>query len=447
MINKSAESALWSIASNWKLPSRHTSSAISQIAVIAELARQNPGLRKVVLEEGDAYLKDTLMAAQSVLETLGVQNDKAIINTEDTCWAHLSRAEVSDNLKLLLDNPAEDLLAYAQQLQSVCLKNQRGGLGVPPELIQLMYSQVADADNLSFPTDESALAAIYVVQENQRQYVSILTTQIFELVCRCHFIAKSSADIRIANFFEPRELPENTATFLIPIFGAKLRSHEKKLLTDDIKWRNTVASEEGQVRHSLNVDFGTHVVLVPSGFLFRGGSCQEVRRFLFDRAGLHTVIDIPPRVLEATGIGCAILATQPGAGCARVRIVSCDDESLVVNGPRGRAELKGWQELAHLLDTKTEHELVTDVNVEQLIENDWALQFARYKQTGESIESLFGDMATVALSGVAEIYRPLVIKKDAESDGISYKEVLISDFEASGPHQSHQGKGYSLAIF
>ena len=173
-------------------------------------------------------------------------------------------------------------------------------------------------------------------------------------------------------------------------------------------------------------------MLVPSGFLFTSGSYEQLRRFLLERTGLHTVVDLPSGVLQSTSIGCAILSIRPGVRSAELKIVSTDDESLLTSGRHGKRQLTGWQALAELIESDGDHELLARVSYDQLAINNWVMQFARYKQFDNGVESLFGSMSTVALSGVAEIYRPLVIKKDAGSDGTTYNEVLISDFGPNG---------------
>ena len=161
-----------------------------------------------------------------------------------------------------------------------------------------MGTQIKDADDVSFPTDESALASIYLAQEGRTQHICARAQDAFQLVGRCHFIAGSEVSLTHAAFLEGPPLPEGTATFLLPRFGAKLSAEEIRALPKDIDWRKTVKSDEAEIRRSLDTNFGPHVVLVPSGFLFTSGSYEQLRRFLLEHAGLHTVVDLPSGVLQ-----------------------------------------------------------------------------------------------------------------------------------------------------
>ena len=96
-----------------------------------ELARTDATLRNLVTSDEDAYLKDILIAAQDVLREKGAPNAADLIDIEDPCWSQLSEAEVSGSITLLLNNPPDESLAYAQVLQTACTNQHRGLLGRP----------------------------------------------------------------------------------------------------------------------------------------------------------------------------------------------------------------------------------------------------------------------------------------------------------------------------
>jgi type I restriction enzyme M protein len=87
-----------------------------------------------------------------------------------------------------------------------------------------------------------------------------------------------------------------------PPFHLRLKGYDKSIS----QFRN---AENFLIRRGLDIlkPKGKMVVLVSNGFLFRGGSEAETRKFLIEEDLLETVLDIPGGMLSSTSIKTAIL--------------------------------------------------------------------------------------------------------------------------------------------
>lgn len=194
------------------------------------------------------------------------------------------------------------------------------------------------------------------------------------------------------------------------------------------------------IQHALSQlkPSGRAVIAVPEGFLFRGGTERELRRYLLDRGQVEAVIGLPAGVVAPyTSVKSSLLVLTKSGGVSRVRMV---DAAPMFEQQSGRKALVIRQEFAQLLANEVRRaELrepralpigiqegmpgsgilarsIWEVEIDELAAADWDLSPRRREKGGlddllANLKEALGDTGAIAtLSSVAQVIAGRAIK-------------------------------------
>lgn len=194
------------------------------------------------------------------------------------------------------------------------------------------------------------------------------------------------------------------------------------------------------VQHALSQlkPHGRAVIVVPEGFLFRGGAERDLRRYLLEQGQVEAVIGLPPGAFAPyTSIKSSLLVLSKQGGTSRVRMMDASplfERSSGRKAPLIRAviaqqladevrrpELPKPRELPPgvsegTLGTGVLARSVWEVSMDQLAAADWDLSPRRREKGGlddllASLKEALGDTGSVAtLSSVAKVMAGRSIK-------------------------------------
>jgi len=152
---------------------------------------------------------------------------------------------------------------------------------------------------------------------------------------------------------------------------------------------------------------GRAVIVVPQGFLFRGGAEKRLRRMLLEQYSVEAIIALPPKAfLPYTAVQASLLVIRRSGPTKHVRMI--DAESLFEKG-KGRQPVTIRQALAEELAERVRRSEpgkdAWDVDPLSLADNDWDLTPKRRDQTGllGILESLRSELEIVALKDCCHI--------------------------------------------
>jgi len=118
---------------------------------------------------------------------------------------------------------------------------------------------------------------------------------------------------------------------------------------------------------------GRAVIVVPQGFLFRGGPEQRLRRLLLEQHTVEAVISLPPGIfLPYTGIKAGVLVLRRGGPTKSIRMV--DAEPFFSKGKAPRPETISQERLDDLIkqvQSPNPGNHGWDIDPESLTEVDW----------------------------------------------------------------------------
>lgn len=139
---------------------------------------------------------------------------------------------------------------------------------------------------------------------------------------------------------------------------------------------------------------GRAVIVVPQGFLFRGGAEQRLRRLLLEKHSVETVISLPDSTfLPYTSIGSSILVLRRKGPTKRIRMV---DAEPFFEKTKGREPVKLRQGLVACAQSPKPDKYSWDVEAKTLGKIEWDFTPKRRDRSGLSqiLDSL-GDAAEV----------------------------------------------------
>lgn len=188
---------------------------------------------------------------------------------------------------------------------------------------------------------------------------------------------------------------------------------------------------------SLNAE-GKLIVLMPQGFLFRGGYEQRLRKYLVENDLLDTIISFPGGLLLNTGIPLIILVINKAKKrVGKVRFIDAT-KYVEVKSPRVKV-LNDYKLNSIVRGNKEDNEAVRIVDVGQIRELDYNLNVSRYFQKEyegvklrEILEFVRGGRVNIPQSG------KLVRIGDLKNDKVDFKLDVPSikeiEFRRTGTH-------------
>lgn len=159
--------------------------------------------------------------------------------------------------------------------------------------------------------------------------------------------------------------------------------------------RNLNLYSNEYIERNLKLQNGKIVVIVPHGVLFRGGSEGKIRKSLLDENLIDAVIGLPAGLFQTTGIPVAILIidrTREVGGINENRKNIFFIEASKEFKAQKAKNILGEENIEKILQTyksRTDIEkFARNVELSEIIENDYNLNITRYVDTFEEEEEI-----------------------------------------------------------
>ena len=370
---------------------------ILDLAVICK-ALSKDDISLLVAETPADKLFSTLKA---VLDNL---NTDAMINYAFSIYVHVRREIIAS----LLENPSETP-ALAKTIQQSFLSLGKSSrlpyLGVPENLTHLMIDIASANANKNgrlllcgSMSPEYALAATAKFSTTQ---IPTHNTPTLEIALKLLYLSEQPIDLLTeeqALIFQP-ETPFDGG-ILADTFGAK-NYHpiwENKQL-------KRLAPELTQAQTMMRHVHGRIVCLIPLGRInATSGDDALFKESLLTSGLLEAVVQLPSRLLAATGIPIVLFIINTTGGFEKVNLIDASGESFYNDLNRTTRLLSNTQEITALLNGKPSPHRVS-VPTQKILDEDTNLQVNRYLKTEARIaaEAILATYPLVSLQDIAEI--------------------------------------------
>jgi len=304
---------LWNLldSSRGSMEVSHTLELISYVAFIA---KENPDSFKTIVNSGHAKQLDMLREAGKVLDH---------IHPAEVCAApehyRIDGKIINHVVDVIATITNFDLLASAiRELSAQTLGRysvDSANLNMERVFIALvgacskktLYDGACGLARLSSSLNTEAL---YLEEKNHSTYVTAYRL----LTLENKSFTLANTDSLLESTFEYKQ--QFDLVVMEPPFSLKFGADERRKLAESpfiqVPTSNSVSANAGdslwiqQALSKLN-DTGKGYILLPQGFLFRGGYDAKVREYLLEHELLEAVIGLPANVLDGTGIPPVIL--------------------------------------------------------------------------------------------------------------------------------------------
>mgnify|MGYP003647088643 CR=1 FL=1 len=284
------------------------------VTYVAFIAKENPESFQIIVNSGHAKQLDMLIEAGKVLEGHHPKEvcsapshyriDAKIINHVVNSIAAITNFE-------LLASALRELSTQALGRYSVDSANQN--------MVRIFSALVGDCSKKTLYDGACGLArvasslnsgALYLEEKNQSTYVTAY-----------RLLALENKDFKLANTDSLLESSigadkQFDLVVMEPPMAQKFGADERRMLVGSsfikVPTGNAVSATAGdslwiqQALSKLN-ETGKGYILIPQGFLFRGGYDAKVREHLLENELLEAVIGLPANVLNGTSIPPVIL--------------------------------------------------------------------------------------------------------------------------------------------
>lgn len=304
---------LWNLMDSCR-GSMEVSHTLELITYVAFIAKENPESFQIIVNSGHAKQLDMLIEAGKVLEGHHPKEvcsapshyriDAKIINHVVNSIAAITNFE-------LLASALRELSTQALGRYSVDSANQN--------MVRIFSALVGDCSKKTLYDGACGLArvasslnsgALYLEEKNQSTYVTAY-----------RLLALENKDFKLANTDSLLESSigadkQFDLVVMEPPMAQKFGADERRMLVGSsfikVPTGNAVSATAGdslwiqQALSKLN-DTGKGYILLPQGFLFRGGYDAKVREYLLENELLEAVIGLPANILDGTTIPPVIL--------------------------------------------------------------------------------------------------------------------------------------------
>jgi type I restriction enzyme M protein len=191
-----------------------------------------------------------------------------------------------------------------------------------------------------------------------------------------------------------------------------------------------IKSEFGQIKNyeQFVIEKGMHdltpngklIVVISTGFLFRGGSERELRKYLVHRNLLEMVISFPAGLLQNSGIPIAVLVIGTGEG--GMDAVKFINAATSVENTTFREKRINVNSLQSLVNDRNSSKYVRLVSADKIIAENYNLNVPRYfkkEVSGLSIKQLSVGTASIQ-QNFGETHGKLIRTRDLKSDKLDY---------------------------
>jgi len=304
---------LWGLldSSRGSMEVSHTLELISYVAFIA---KENPDSFKIIVNSGHAKQLDMLIEAGKVLEHT---------HPAEVCAApehyRIDGKIINHVVNVIATITNFDPLASALRELSSQTLGRYSVDSTNLNMERVFSALVGDCSGKSLYDGACGLArlasslnseALYLEEKNHSTYVTAYRL----LTLENKSFTLANTDSLLESAFKYKQ--QFDLVVMEPPFSLKFGADERRKLAEStfiqVPTGNSVSATAGdslwiqQALSKLN-DTGKGYILLPQGFLFRGGYDAKVREYLLEHELLEAVIGLPANVLDGTGIPPVVL--------------------------------------------------------------------------------------------------------------------------------------------
>jgi len=235
-------------------------------------------------------------------------------------------------------------------------------------------------------------------------------------------------------YLENNQLKEFDCTVSFPPFALKSKS---EIFKDDSYRRFKIYQGKGFLdvayfEHILATTKRKAVVLMASGFTFRGGVEEKFRQYLIDNNYLEAVVELPSNILNNTGILSSFFIINKEKNNNNVYFLDLKSKQFITKKGR-KYLLNNIDEIIEIYKNYKELENISSlVSNNEIHENNYSLSVSRYIFSKEDlkIKKVLNEYDRKALQDISSIKKSPVIKDEKEGEPIY--EITPSDFKTFG---------------
>ena len=314
-MNNQLQTSLWSLLDSLKGSPCLPQDTLDALTLLALVAKQAPEDFMAIYNTGANHQRDEL---QNLVRKLA---DGAIAHV----YEQTQIGRVPPNVWQKLIYFIKENMGYLHELagairESLCAITPATApeIGSSESVKNLFTALVGDISNKAFYDGSAGLAAIAVAVQPQKMYLEEINASTWAISYRLLLLQNiapsfSNGDSLINSAYP--ELKVDVAA-MQPPFGYRLSNeHLERLVTNKMlavdagKKLPTSAGDVVWIQQALgkiNAQ-GKAYVLLPQGWLFRGGYDAKVRDYLLDEDLIESIVALPEGLLHSTAIPTSIL--------------------------------------------------------------------------------------------------------------------------------------------
>lgn len=173
-------------------------------------------------------------------------------------------------------------------------------------------------------------------------------------------------------------------------------------------------------------------IIVPEGIIFQTGKAyKELRKKLVEN-GLIGVVSLPAGVFNPySGVKTSILILDKSKNLESIFFASLNQDGFSLSAQRNPISKNDLPQVFKEINSKSSGELVKFVSKDEIIENNYSLQFSTY--INEDLES--SDYEIIQLSEVAKLIRGVNFSKKDQFEEFNDGAIRVATTKAAQAHQ------------
>jgi len=288
-----------------------------------------------------------------------------------------------------------------------------------------IYAPFSTSYQIAYHTDKKVFSESH--EDN-------LIIQIMKILDNLNIEYEKTDVLEQPTYLENNQLREFDCTVSFPPFALKSKSD---IFQDDSYRRFKIYQGKGFLdvayfEHILATTKRKAVVLMASGFTFRGGVEEKFRQYLIDNNYLEAVVELPSNILNGTGVLSDFFIINKEKKHNKVYFLDLKDKQFIIKKGR-KYLLDDIDKIINIYKDFQEIENISSLVSNSIIcDNNYSLSIGRYVFSKEDLEikKILNNYNRVALQNIALVKKSPVIKD--EKKGVTIYEITPSDFKRFG---------------
>ena len=290
---------------------------------------------------------------------------------------------------------------------------------------QTVYAPFNNSFNIAYYTDKKIFA---------ESHIDELFIEIIKILDSLDIEFHRTDVLKKPSYIQNNKLKVFDCTVSFPPFVVK---SQKLTFEDDFFYRFKFFRGKG----SLDVAYFEHilaqtkqkaVILMPTGFTFRGGVEEKFRQYLIDNNLLEAIVQLPANILIGTGVETTFVIINKVKRNSNVYFLNLRDKQFITK--KGRQHiLNNIEKIITIYKLFKEIDgISTIVTTSKVKENNYSFSIDRYVISKEILETIktLAKYETKQLQDIASIKKSQLIKD--EGKGTLIYEISPSDFKPFG---------------